>query len=217
MKFIREFNQYNKELYFISNDDTILSFNITKEDLNRNLYNDKGNPIGSYGLQYDDNKNYLEFNSIVDAQKWYDNRIKSFINKKVINNKYPDLSKIGLLLRNEKRVSFQDINRGSCFKFAKEISKIGYNKFTFIFSEEEQEVIHVYVKLSSNLYWDVIGFHKKSEVKSDYEIGEDNEMYDSDIDELNHLSNIDTYQGLTTIEISNKDWNIITKIIKSVK
>ena len=40
--------------------------------------------------------------------------------------------------------------------------------FSYIFSNEEQEVVHVYIKLNNNLYFDANGFHSKKEIKDEY-------------------------------------------------
>jgi hypothetical protein len=203
-------------LYVFDKNNNVMAFNIpsdNREELNNWLYDENGKNRGGYGVQLDDDKNYLKFNSIQDVQKWVDNRNENHILKATKNDAYPDLSNIALQLRKLKDIHFTDINRGSCFKFAKKVSKLGYKNFTFIFSDEEQVVIHVYIKLSNNLYWDANGFHNKKEIISDYEIGKGNDMFDGDINELNHHCDIDTYQSLTTIPIDNNTWNKITKII----
>ena len=204
-------------LFVFDTNKNVLAFNLPSdndEELNNWLYDENGNNRGGYGVQIDNSKNYIKFNTIEDAQKWYDERNEKHLLKATKNDVYPNLSNISRQIRKLKNVNYQDINRGSCFKFAKEISKLGYKKFTFIFSEEEQEVIHVYIKLTENLYWDALGFHKKTEIKSDYEIGKNNSMYDATINELNHYCNIDTYQSLTTIPISDPEWKEIIQIIK---
>jgi hypothetical protein len=204
---------------FNPNNDKVIDFNISSEDeLNKVLYDETGNNRGfGWGLQINDDKELIKFDSLDDAQQWYQKRIGDRTTKETQNSKYPDLSSIALNLRKIDGLDYSVINRGSCFKFTKEISKLGYDKFTFIFSNEEQEVIHVYIKLSSNLYFDAAGFHTKKEIKKEYINGEDNYMYDTDLNELDHYCNIDTYQSLTTIPISNKEWKEVTKIIRSVK
>ena len=203
-------------LYVFDKNQNVIAFNIPsndKDELNKFLYDEKGNR-GGYGVQLDDDKNYLKFNSIQDVQKWFDDKNENHIIKATKNNAYPNLSKIALQLRKLKDINFENINRGSCFKFAKEISKLGYKKFTFVFSEEDQEVIHVYIKLAENLYWDAIGFHKKGEIKLRYDIGNENIMYDGGMSELDHYCEIDTYGALSTIPISDEKWKKIVQIIK---
>ena len=200
--------------------DEVLGFNLVShsDEFNEVLYDKEGNSQGyGWGAQIDDKNEPLIFNSKEEVQSWFSGRNEKVLIKSTQNKNYPDLSSIALQLRKDKNINFQNINRGSCFKFAKEISELGYNNFTFIFSEEEQEVIHVYIKLKNNLYWDVNGFHKNNDIIRDYEIGEDNIMYDADISELNHYCNINTYESLTTIPISNEDWKKIVRIIKSVR
>jgi len=220
---IREYLNENIQndifLYVFDNDGKIIAYNIPNndtEELNKYLYDENGKNRGGYGVQVLDGK-YYKFDSLNSAQQWYNQKKNKFITKKTQNEKYKDLSYIALNIRNLKTINFQDINRGSCFKFAKEVSKLGYNKFTYIFSEEDQEVIHVYIKLNDNLYWDVMGFHSKNDVIEDYEIGNEYIMYDSDLSELETYCNIDTYQSLTTIPINNTEWSEILDIIKSSK
>ena len=141
----------------------------------------------------------------------------ALITKETQNSKYPDLSSIALNLRKIDGLDYTIINRGSCFKFTKEISKLGYNIFTFIFSNEEQEVVHVYIKLNDNLYFDATGFHTKKEIKEEYINVEDNYMYDSDISELNHYCSLDTYSALSTIPIDNHLWEKIVRVINNSK
>lgn len=206
-------------LFVFDKNKNIIAYNIPindKKKLNKHLYDEYGNNRGGHGVQVIDGK-YYKFDSLKSAQDWYSQKVNKSIIKQTKNKKYKDLSYIALNIRNLKNINFQDINRGSCFKFAKEIAKLGYNKFTFIFSEEDQEVIHVYIKLNNNLYWDAIGFHTKNGVIEDYEVGDNYNMFDSDLSELERYCNIDTYQSLTTIPIDNKEWNEILTIIKSSK
>jgi hypothetical protein len=222
---VKNFKQFVNENYSKSNEmllyvfdknNNVIAFNLPSNDkdgLNKFLYDENGKNRGGYGAQLDDDKNYLKFNSIQDVQKWFDDNNEKHLLKATKNDSYPDLSNISLRLRKLKDINYTDINRGSCFKFAKEVSKLGYKHFTFIFSDEEQEVIHVYVKLSNNLYWDANGFHNKKEIISEYEIGKGNDMFDGDINELNHHCSIDTYQALTTIPIDNVTWDKIIQII----
>ncbi len=200
--------------------DKLMGFNLIlhSDEFNNILYdvNGKGQGYG-WGPQIDDNGNGLVFDKIEDAQNWHTRREEKTIMKGTQNKKYPVLSKIALQLRKMEDFNFRIINRGSCFRFAKEISKLGYNDFTFIFSEEEQEIIHVYVKLTNNLYWDALGFHTKKDIKIDYDIGKDNLMFDAGIDELNNYCDIDTYQSLTTIPISDNIWKRILNIIRNSK
>jgi hypothetical protein len=198
----------------------VLGYNLVShsDKFDEVLYDEKGDNRGyGWGAQKDDKNNSLIFNSKEEAQSFFNEKNEKNLIKSTENKNYPDLSLIASQLRKNKNIDYQNINRGSCFKFAKEISKLGYNNFTFIFSEEEQEVIHIYIKLKNNLYWDANGFHKNNDIIRDYEIGEDNIMYDADMSELNHYCNIDTYESLTTIPISNEDWETIVRIIKSIK
>jgi hypothetical protein len=198
----------------------VLGYNLVShsDKFDEVLYDEKGDNRGyGWGAQKDDENNSLIFNSKEEAQSFFNEKNEKNLIKSTENKNYPDLSLIASQLRKNKNIDYQNINRGSCFKFAKEISKLGYNNFTFIFSEEEQEVIHIYIKLKNNLYWDANGFHKNNDIIRDYEIGEDNIMYDADMSELNHYCNIDTYESLTTIPISNEDWETIVRIIKSIK
>lgn len=220
---IREFLNENVQndvlLYVFDKNKKIIAYNIPNNDikeLNKHLYDENGKNRGGYGAQVD-NGIYYKFDSLKSAQEWYNQKENRFLIKQTQNDKYKDLSDIALNIRSLKNINFKDINRGSCFKFAKEVSKLGYRKFTFIFSEDDQEVIHVYIKLNNNLYWDVMGFHSKNDVIEDYQIGEDYIMFDSDLSELERYCNIDTYQSLTTIPINNDEWNKIINIIKSSK
>lgn len=212
----------NEPLIFVYNPKTndIVGYNLVYDtnEFNETVYDENGDSRGyGWGTQVDDQKKTLVFDSKEDAQNWSDSRNEKHLVKTTQNKNYPNLSSIALQLRKLKDVDYQIINRGSCFKFAKEIGELGYNDFTFIFSEDDQAVIHVYIKLNGNLYWDALGFHKKSDVVRVYEIGEDYYMYDGDISELNNYCNIDTYSSLTTIPISNDEWEKIIRIIKSVK
>ena len=203
-------------LFVFDKNHKVLAINIpdnNKNELNKHLYDENGNNIGGYGVQVSKDKEYLRFDTIEDAQKWDDERTESHLNKATQNKKYLDLSNIALELRKNKDIDFQVINQGSCFKFAKEVSKLGYNQFTFIFSDEEQEVIHVYIKLSGNLYWDANGFHSKIEIKNEYDLDENTYMYDGDINELDHYCSIDTSSALSTIPISAETWDKIIQII----
>jgi hypothetical protein len=213
-------NKLNNEiLTFVFNPKTneVIGCNLPlhSDEFNKTLY-DKNGKSQEYGWggQMNDNNESIKFNSIDDAQKWHSDRTMKHLLKQTKNDSYPDLSNIALQLRNLKEINYQIINKGSCFKFAKEISKLGYNNFTFIFSAEEQEVIHVYIKLSNNLFWDATGFHKKSEIKSDYYIGNENAMYDGNVEELDNYCEINTYNSLTTIPISDDIWKKIVRIIK---
>ena len=218
---LENFENSDKPLLFVfDHNNKILAFNIpddNKELLNKYLYDEHGKNVGGYGLQYLDDKQYIKFDSLEDIQKWNDEREIKYLNKKTQNKQYQDLSYIAYELRKLKSVNYQHINRGSCFKFAKIISKLGYDNFTFIFSNEEHEVVHVYIKLNNNLYFDAYGFHNKSDIKSEYEIGDENIMYDADIKELDHYCSIDTYSSLTTIPLSNEEWNVIKNIINKAK
>ena len=214
--------EQNNPLIFVYNPKTndIVGFNLRlhSDEFNNVLYDENGRGQGyGWGPQIDDKNQPITFNTKEEIQNWFDSRNEKHLIKSTQNKNYPDLSSIALQLRKLKDVNYQTINRGSCFKFAKEVSKLGYNGFTFIFSEEDQDVVHVYIKLNDNLYWDALGFHKKSDVKRDYEIGEDYIMFDSDISQLNNYCDIDTYSSLTTIPISNDDWKKIVRIIKSAK
>ena len=214
MGIIRESDE-RLSFVFDPNTDKVIGFNITSEDeLNGFIYDDDGNNRGyGWGLQLNDSDEIIRFDSLEDAQLWYRKKKGNKITKETQNSKYPKLSSISYNIRNIEGLDYDVINRGSCFKFAKEISKLGYDKFTFIFSNDDQEVIHVYIKLNNNLYFDAIGFHTKKEIKQEYLDGEDNDMYDSDISELNHYCNLDTYSGLTTIPISNQVWSKVIELI----
>lgn len=203
-------------IYVVNKNGEIKGFNLVlhSDKFNSVLYDKDGKSQNyGYGAQINNKKEPIEFDSINQAQRWYNDREEKLLKKETENISYTDLSNIAQQLRKLEDINYQIINRGSCFKFAKEISKLGYGDYTFIFSEEEQEVIHVYVKLNENLYWDATGFHTKSNIKQKYYIGKDNVMYDGDINELNHYCNIDTYDALTTIPISNEVWKKIIKII----
>jgi len=205
-------NESEEELFYIFDpkDNKIIGFNITSEDeLNNLIYDENGNNLGyGWGLQL------KRFDSLDDIQQWNQEKTGDINTKQTQNSKYPDLSYIASNLRKIDGLDYYTINRGSCFKFAKEISELGYNTFTFIFSNEEQEVIHVYIKLNNNLYFDATGFHSKKEIKDEYISGEDNDMYDSDISELDHYCSLDTYNTLTTIPISNQLWKKVVSVIK---
>jgi len=206
-------------LFFIFNPKTnkVIGFNLTynSEEFNNIRYDENGRSRDyGFGPQKDDFGDTIKFDSLEDVQKWYSDKTEKHLQKQTQNQKYPDLSYIANSIRKIDGLDYQVINRGSCFKFAKEISKLGYNKFTFIFSEEEQEVIHVYVKLTNNLYFDANGFHTKKEIKNEYYVGEDTEMYESSIDELDNFSDLNTYECLTTIPISNDVWKKVIQIIK---
>jgi len=218
-QFVNENNSSNERFVFVYDPktDEVKGFNLTypSDEFNNILYDKNGRGQGyGWGAQINDKKDPIKFNSMEEAQKWHNDREMKNLVKKTQNNSYPDLSSIALQLRKLKEINYQTINRGSCFKFAKEISKLGYRNFRFIFSEEDQEVIHVYVKLSDVLYWDATGFHKNSEIKSDYNIGNENVMYDGDVEELDNYCEIDTYDSLTTIPISDDIWKKIVQIIK---
>lgn len=209
-------------LYVSDKDDKIIAYNILNQDretLNSYLYDKNGKSMGGYGVQYDENKNFIKFDSQQDAQNWLNSRNENYLNKMTYRKQYPKLSYIAKELRLNKSVDYQIINRGHCFKFAFEIYKhLGYSNFTFIHSDEEQETVHVYLKLNDNLYFDAYGFHSKSDVESDYELdGENNFMYDSGYKELEHYKEIDTDQSLTTIPLSKQDWDIIVGIINKSK
>ena len=197
----------------------IISFNVTsKDEVNKLIYDENGDNRGyGYGYQLNDNKELIKFDSLNEVQQWYQKKIMALITKETQNSKYPDLSSIALNLRKIDGLDYTIINRGSCFKFTKEISKLGYNIFTFIFSNEEQEVVHVYIKLNDNLYFDATGFHTKKEIKEEYINVEDNYMYDSDISELNHYCSLDTYSALSTIPIDNHLWENIVRVINNSK
>lgn len=204
-------NESEQELFYVFDpkDNKVIGFNITsKDELNNLLYDDNGYNLGyGWGLQVN------RFDSLDDAQRWNQEKMGNRNTKETQNSKYPDLSYIASNLRKIDGLDYEIINRGSCFKFAKEISELGYNTLTFIFSNEEQEAIHVYIKLNNSLYFDATGFHSKKEIKQDYITGEDNDMYDSDISELDHYCNIDTYSALTTIPISNQLWKKVVSVI----
>lgn len=204
-------NESEQELFYVFNpkNNKVIGFNITSEDeLDNLLYDDNGHNLGyGWGLQVN------RFDSLEDAQRWNQEKMGDINTNQTQNSKYPDLSYIASNLRKIDGLDYDIINRGSCFKFAKEISELGYNTFTFIFSNEEQEVIHVYIKLNNVLYFDATGFHSKKEIKQDYITGEDNDMYDSDISELDHYCNLDTYNSLTTIPISNQLWKKVVSVI----
>jgi len=208
------------DFIFDSKTNKVIGFNLVygSEEFNNILYdeNDRNRGYG-FGSQKDNFNNPIKFDSLEDAQKWYSDRAEKHLQKQTQNQEYSDLSYIAYNIRKIDDLDYQVINRGSCFKFAKEISKLGYNKFTFIFSEEEQEVIHVYVKLTNNLYFDANGFHTKKEIKNQYYVGEDTEMYDSGIDELGNFSDLDTYECLTTIPIPNNVWKKVIQVIKKSK
>jgi len=203
-----------KLLYvFDPKNNKIIGFNITSMDeLNKLIYDENGNNLGyGWGLQL------KRFDSLDDIQQWNQEKTGNRNIKETQNSKYPNLSYIASNLRKIKGLDYSIINRGSCFKFAKEISDLGYNTFTFIFSNEEQEVVHVYIKLNNNLYFDANGFHSKKEIKDEYINEEDNDMYDSDTSELNHYCALDTYSSLTTIPISNQLWKKVVSIINKSK
>jgi hypothetical protein len=211
-----------EELFFVfdPSNGKIISFNVTsKDELNKVIYDENGYNRGyGYGLQLNDNRDeFIKFDSLNEVQQWYQKKIMVQITKETQNSKYPDLSSIALNLRKIDGLDYTIINRGSCFKFTKEISKLGYNIFTFIFSNEEQEVIHVYIKLNDNLYFDATGFHTKKEIKEEYINVEGNYMYDSDISELNYYSRLDTYNALSTIPINNHLWEKIVRVINNSK
>jgi hypothetical protein len=209
----------NPLLFVFDNKNNIIAYNIPNDDvkqLNKYLYDEYGKNRGGHGTQVEDGI-YYKFDSLKSAQEWYNQKRNKNLIKKTQNKKYEDLSNIALNIRKLKSINFQDINRGSCFKFAKEVSKLGYKRFTFIFSEEDQEIIHVYIKLNNNLYWDAIGFHSKNDVIEEYEIGDNYVMFDSDLSELDRYCNIDTYQSLTTIPINDTEWSEILTIINSTK
>jgi hypothetical protein len=204
-------NESEEELFYVFDpkNNKIIGFNITSEDeLNNLIYDDNGHNLGyGWGLQL------KRFDSLDDIQQWNQEKTGDRNIKETQNSKYPDLSYIASNLRKIKGLDYSIINRGSCFKFAKEISELGYNTFTFIFSNEEQEVVHIYIKLNNNLYFDANGFHSKKEIKEEYISGEDNDMYDSDTSELNHYCSLDTYSSLTTIPISNQLWKKVVSVI----
>ena len=198
----------------------VIGFNLVygSEEYNNIRYDENGRGKGyGFGPQKDNFNNTIKFDSLEDAQKWYSDRTEKDLQKQTQNQEYSDLSYIAYNIRKIDDLDYQVINRGSCFKFAKEISKLGYDKFTFIFSEEDQEVIHVYVKLTNNLYFDANGFHTKKEIKNQYYVGEDTEMYDSGIDELGNFSDLDTYECLTTIPIPDNVWKKVIQVIKKSK
>jgi hypothetical protein len=211
LKEMMEVKESEQELFYVFDpkDYNVIGFNITsKDELNNLLYDDNGYNLGyGWGLQVN------RFDSLEDAQRWNQEKMGDINTKQTQNSKYPDLSYIASNLRKIDGLDYDTINRGSCFKFAKEISDLGYNTFTFIFSNEEQEVVHVYIKLNNNLYFDATGFHSKKEIKEEYISGEDNDMYDSDISELDHYCNLDTYSSLTTIPISNQLWKKVVSVI----
>jgi hypothetical protein len=214
-------NESTDKLLFVFDPvtDKVIGFNLTYGDeLNNVVYDETGNSRGyGWGLQINDDKELIKFDSLDDAQQWYQIKMDNKIVKETQNSKYPDLSFIALNLRKIDGLEYSIINRGSCFKFAKEISKLGYNTFTFIFSDEDQEVIHVYIKLNNNLYFDATGFHTKKDIKQEYINGEENEMFDSDISELNRYCSLDTYSSLTTIPISNNIWDKVIGVINNSK
>ena len=218
----RIISEYTEGLDFIFDPKTnkVIGFNLVygSKEFN-NIRYDKSGRSRDYGFgpQKDSFDNPIKFDSLEDAQKWYSDKTEKQLQKQTQNQKYSDLSYIAYNIRKIDDLDYQVINRGSCFKFAKEISKLGYDKFTFIFSEEDQEVIHVYVKLTNNLYFDANGFHTKKEIKNQYYVGEDTEMYDSDIDELGNFSDLDTYECLTTISIPDNVWKKVTQVINKSK
>jgi hypothetical protein len=218
----RIISEYTEELVFIFDPKTnkVIGFNLVygSKEFNNIRYDKSGRSGGyEFGSQKDSFNNPIKFDSLEDAQKWYSDKTEKQLQKQTQNQKYSDLSYIAYNIRKIDDLDYQVINRGSCFKFAKEISKLGYDKFTFIFSEEDQEVIHVYVKLTNNLYFDANGFHTNKEIKNQYYVGEDTEMYDSDIDELGNFSDLDTYECLTTIPIPDNVWKKVTQVINKSK
>jgi hypothetical protein len=206
-------------LYAIGKNDNIYAFNIpnNREELDKIIYNDEGKPNGKGYAPQRNGKQNIKFDSLEQIQKWYDDKNNKRTKKETENKLYQDLSNIAINLRKIPNIDYKHINRGSCFKFAKEVSKLGYKNFSFVFSDEEQEVIHVYIKLNDKLYFDAEGFHSKSDIKKDYKLNRGNELFDGNISELNNYCDIDTYGSLTTIPLNDKEWKIITSIIKKEK
>lgn len=208
-------------LYVVDKNGKIIAFNLTYEETQKVpgfYYDETGSPIEgrSWGAQVIDNTK-VNFKNLEEIQVWYDERDNKYLMKKTFRKEYSELSKIAKELYASKIVDHSIINRGSCFKFAKMISDaLGYNNFTYVFSDEEQAEIHVYIKLSKNLYFDANGFSTLKEVNEDYINDEDCYLSDSnDKEELNSLADIDTSQALSTIELSNVEIKEVKRIISA--
>lgn len=172
-----------------------------------------------YGIQTDDKNNPIIFDTLKDAQDWYNKSIEKEKHNELKKVPKTNLGKTLYEISEYVKEKYPNINKGTCYFFTYLISKyFSVDKFVIIEEELEEEPIHMMCKIG-NKYYDGTGFHTKKDVLDEYSDSTKDDIHIIDKDEVKYWSDKMDYdyvnQALTTNPLTNEERQDLEDYIKS--
>ena len=172
-----------------------------------------------YGAQTDDKNNPITFDTLKDAQDWYNKSIEQEKHNELKKVPKTNLGKTLYEISEYVKEKYPNINKGTCYFFTYLISKyFTIDKFVIIEEELEEEPIHMMCKIG-NKYYDGTGFYTKKGVLDEYSDSTKDDIHIIDKDEVKYWSDKMDYdyvnQSLTTNPLTNEERQDLEDYIKS--